>query len=469
MVVVTPILCRYMRPRGRMSEDMRCLLRAGLDEHSPAVGAWRRWKQLRDLDSVSWEEHKGLARIAARLIELDPQCQYGPRLHGLAKAHWTHSQVMLRAGVPALRLLVDAGLDVMLLKGGALQVSVPQCTGPRVTSDLDILVPRADFPHAIRLLHAQGWVGRNSMEYAMASWRFASGQGLRSGQHGNVDVHHQPLHGGRIADEVLEGMWLRSSGTIFHGVPVRVPTVADLVVCAAVHAMHAVAQGERPLGRFLDLMDLVSHPDFDAATVAEVAQEFSVSPVVAAAFSHLCEVVSDRRLTATLEQLEARPGSLIPWWRYFVGAQDGNGGALLRRLFDRLFPEPQTGEREEDVVPRVRVSGRKVPEGRCLTLDAKAAGMAVRHEVMIRDELGSAQELVLSIRCEEESVRHVRLDVSVDGSIHSRLLGSVKTGGVLGFRLPPVPPGAKGLAITALPAAGGGEIPPFSLAAVSFP
>src|SRR5690606_4592207 len=148
------------------------------------------------------------------------------------------------------------------------------------------------------------------------------------------------------------------------------------------------------------LMDLVSHPDFDAAAVAEVAQRFSVSSVVAAAFLHLKEAISDGRVIAVLQQLEARPGLLIPWGRHYVGALDGRGGELLRRSFDRLFPEPKTGERKEDVVPRVRVSGRKVPASRRLTLDAKAEAMAVRHEVMIADELGCEQELVLSIQCD---------------------------------------------------------------------
>jgi hypothetical protein len=458
-----------MRPRVRMFEDMRCLLRAGLDERLPAASAWQRWKQLRDLDTVTWEEHKGLARIAVRLIELDPQCRYRPRLQGLAKAHWTQSQIMLRAGVPALRTLVDAGLEVMLLKGCAMQVLVPQSTGPRVTSDLDILVTRADFPRAIRLLHADGWAGRNSMEYAMASWRFKAGQGLRGGQYGNIDVHHQPLHGERIANEVLEGMWLRSSRTLFHGVSVRVPAVADLVVCTAGHAMHAIARGERALARFFDLMDLVSHPDFDADVVAEVAQQFAVSPVVAAAFRHLDNVIQDARVTAAIKRLEARPGALAPWVRYFAGTLDDGNGVFVQRLLDRLWPESRTDEREEDVVPRVRVSGRKVPAGRHLGLDAEAACMAVRHEVMFGDVMEVPQELVISILCEDEPGGHVRFDVSTDGRIHSRLLGSVKSGGVLRFRLPPVPSGVKSLAITALPAAGREGAPRFSLAAVSFP
>lgn len=461
------VLCRCMRSRVRMPEDMGCLLKVGLCEGDEAAAAWARWRQLRDLDSVSWEEHKGLARIAGRLVVIDPDGAYRPRIHGLAKANWTLSQIMLQAGVPALRALVEAGIDVMLLKGCAVQMHVPRSSGPRVTSDLDVMVPRADFPRAIRVLAAEGWFGRNSVEYAAASWRFKSGQGLRRAPQGNLDIHHQPLHGDRIADDVLAAMWARSSPFSFHGVSVRLPSLADLVVCAASHAMDAMAKGERPVARFLELHDLITCDRFDAEAVAEVASQFSVTPVVVHALRHLDAVKHDRRVSEAIRHLERRPGAVMPWVRYFADALPGRPGTFMRDMLTRMCLLPRPGEREEEVVPRVRVSGRTLPGGPCLPLDDRAGSMCSRHEFTFPELLDAPRELVIAIRSGLEPGGHMRLDVSVDGDIHARLLGSVKDGCVLSFRLPPVPAGSRSLAIVALPPGDGA--PRFSLAAVAIP
>ena len=95
------------------------LLRANLAEESTARAAWQAWRNTRVLEDAEWREIRLLAPLARRVRELEPGSELLPRLEGMAKSHWTQTQLTLAEIVPALDALNGADIPCLLFKGGA--------------------------------------------------------------------------------------------------------------------------------------------------------------------------------------------------------------------------------------------------------------------------------------------------------------------------------------------------------------
>jgi hypothetical protein len=131
-----PALRRYRPPESQI-----LLLIAVLAEPEAAAAAWRRWTSLRDLDTAAWAEVRLLAALAPRLANLDPCSPYLSRIKGISRFVWTRSQMTLAAGRPLLAALHEAGLPLLVLKGGARLAQDPGAASGRLLRDLDLLVP----------------------------------------------------------------------------------------------------------------------------------------------------------------------------------------------------------------------------------------------------------------------------------------------------------------------------------------
>lgn len=413
------ILIRRIWPRG----DLDLLLGAAFLPDAEALRCWQDWKRKRDIEDVSWEEHKLLARIAARLARIEPECPYRPRLEGLAKAHWTQSQLMLRSSADALDSLIGSGLPVMLLKGGALHAA-GLSQGPRITSDLDILVRRSDFPRAMELLYALGWTTKYSVEFMRISWRFSHGANLRRRPHGDIDVHHQPVHGDMVANETLDAMWARARAAEFYGRKVLVPSLEDMIVFAAEHAVHAHANKEPAASWVFDLALLAGHRDVEAQQVAAIARAFGSGPDIVATLAYLENLGGNPRAGEIAAAVSSGSTGTGAWLRYLLKSVRRPHGKFLRRMA-RLVLRKRDFEHVGRVVPRLRPALRPLRAAHELPIEGDNGEARLRHDIEIPIEASKPKRLILEIAFKPQARRLYQFDISAEGSPVGRLFTRV--------------------------------------------
>ncbi|MEN6543654.1 nucleotidyltransferase family protein [Parvibaculum sp.] len=417
-------LAHFLLSQSWPQGDLDLLLRVALLPAADAAKCWDRWKAHHDLDDVTWEEHKLLAPIASRLPAIAPDCPYRPRVQGLAKAHWTTSQLVLRDSAAALDTLLEHAIPVMLLKGGALQAAGVSGSGPRISGDLDILVPRPLYPRAITLLYAEGWSSRDSREYAQSSWRFRSGLNLRRGLHGDIDVHHQPVPAPRLTDAALDALWARATPARFHGRPVVVPSHADMIALTAAHAARPATSRQISAAWAFDLIALLKQDGLEPEKVVDSAAALDAMAASIACLLYLDSLVPLDNTKRVIRELESHGIGARQMLGLVAAAQNSPSSAPLRRLAALIAERPKSHfERERQVVPRIRrlrlpLSGKTVTP-----LLASAGEPRLRHEF----ELGGAKlrgpgNLIIEIEFDRPSVaRRFRFDIAVDAVPIARL------------------------------------------------
>lgn len=376
---------------------------AFLPEHEAAL-CWQQWKQQRDIDSITWEEHKIFARLATRLSTLAPDCPYRPRLEGLVKSHWTRSQLMLHASARALDVLIANGIPVMLLKGGALQTEAFSSQGPRITSDLDVLVPRKDFPRAIELLYAAGWRSNRSVEFLKIQWRFHPGMNLRCAPHGDIDIHHQPVHGRRVPQKILDALWQRARPQLFYGREVLVPAAEDLLVFTAAHAAHLDQVVQTSAAWVFDLVTLLRLPSLSSEKMIESSRAFLATPALVVTLSYLQDFMGEESTQKLLTVLKKNNRSVVEHWHFFL---ETRGPRYLRRFGG--------SEYEKNVVPRLKQHTFPARVKREVALADGHAMTATRQEIMLSPAPVRARALVLELVFDPPEVDRYKFEISADG------------------------------------------------------
>ena len=420
MTNLARLLLRQSWPQGNLD----LLLKVALLPDAEAAECWEQWKAQHDLDDVTWEEHKLLAPIASRLPAIAPDCSYRPRVQGLAKAHWTNSQLTLRGSAEALDTLIADGIPVMLLKGGALQAAGFGGSGPRISGDLDILVPRARYPRAIALLYAEGWSSRDSSEYAQTSWRFRSGLNLRRGLHGDIDVHHQPVPGPRLSDAALDALWARATPARFHGRAIFVPSHADMIVLTAAHAMNPATARQLSAAWAFDLIMLLKRGDVDVKKVVESATALDAAAACLACLLYLDELLPLENARQLIHALEWRGVGVRKALGLFAHSKGSAVRTPLRRLAGLIAENPNDDfEPERRVVPRIRRLRLPTTSKSAIAQTVDMREPRLRHEFSVSGaDLGRPHRLIVEIEFDSPRVaRRFRFDVSADGVPFARI------------------------------------------------
>ena len=223
-------------PRGGLD----LLVRAALAPEVEARAAWRRWRAEHDLDTTSWSEVRMLAAVAGRIAMLEEDADVRPRVEGIRKFLWVHTQMCLEPAGPALAALSEAGIPVLLTKGAARVVAQPASAHERLIRDVDVLVPLASAERALRLLCSAGWALREppwAVQARAAStvaghhaWTVTKGRG-------EIDLHHFSNHLNRLTGDD-DGLWRRATTHQWRGATVHLPAPADALVLAVTHGVR---------------------------------------------------------------------------------------------------------------------------------------------------------------------------------------------------------------------------------------
>ena len=171
------------RPGCLATAEQELLLRAALLEGTAGLDACRQWLEHGQLDQLDEGSCRLLPLLYSNMVKNELR---DPRMIKLKETYlrtFYKNQVLLFKSLVVVRKLQEAGIKVMLLKGGALLLHYKQ-VGVRPMHDLDVLVPTAKAQEATALLGELGW---------QPLFKAPHSQGFQSSDGGELDLHWHAL------------------------------------------------------------------------------------------------------------------------------------------------------------------------------------------------------------------------------------------------------------------------------------
>lgn len=218
------------------SRDQELLLRVALLPAEDATAAWQTLRPRLDLAALDRASQRLLPLVAAGLDRhglRDPLAADIARFRDAAAAR---NRSLFEGGRRLLTVLAQAGIETMLLKGGALAVTVYGDPTLRPMSDLDVLVPTARARDAIDRLERAGWAPRAAITPGYIRMQHAADLIERAGAL-KCDLHWHAYWEccAPLADVEL---WTSSAPLDFQGVATRALAPADQL-------LHVCVNGSR--------------------------------------------------------------------------------------------------------------------------------------------------------------------------------------------------------------------------------
>lgn len=132
--------------------EQELLLKAALLTGGKALAAWDEWTASVDINNIDGGSYRLLPLLYRNMSEHGVQHPAIPKLRGVYRQVWYKNQMMLHRTAELLRLLHEAGIPTMILKGTAAVVLYYRDFGLRGMEDVDILVPVSHAADVLRLM-----------------------------------------------------------------------------------------------------------------------------------------------------------------------------------------------------------------------------------------------------------------------------------------------------------------------------
>ncbi len=268
-------------------KSLDLLARAALAPEAEAISAWRAWRKDYDIDNTPWSEVRMLGAVAARIETLEPDASIRPRVLGIRKFLWVHSQMCLNKAISGLAALNNAGIPALLMKGAARIARDPASAQERLIRDVDVLVPLGREQHAFDVLQNDGWA-LVAEEWQINFRRLAPVAGHHAWSLAKdkfeIDLHHFSNHLNRLRGDD-DRVWARSVPVAWHGVNVRVPSPADALLIALIHGVRWSKDGSADWA--VDASALIDEGNLDWDVFLEEATDRKLQAVLSVGLVYL--------------------------------------------------------------------------------------------------------------------------------------------------------------------------------------
>lgn len=211
------------------------LLQAALQDPEAghrALELWRRKIQGRRLDA-------GVNRLLPLVYRnLGNHWREDPFLASLQVVYrktWSQNRIRLRTLRDLLMRFQNEGIDLMVLKGGALILLAYRDSGVRPMTDLDLLVKPEAALRAVQCLHAWGW--KSSLHQPELLMEIRHGDEFVAADGQRVDVHWNILQE-CCAPGSNDDFWRQA-------IPCEIDGTACKALCAADQLLHVIVHGAR--------------------------------------------------------------------------------------------------------------------------------------------------------------------------------------------------------------------------------
>jgi len=237
---------------ARGARRMRELLRGELD--------WEKlgWLAERERAApVLWGELQAIEGVPGKL---PPQASHLQRLAMVSEFRMLHLEQRL---ADSLEALSDAGIDVMLLKGAALALTVYGSFVRRPMIDVDVLVREDEALRARDVLLEDGWMSTETEEFESFYRRhhhlptLVDGRGLDM----QLEVHTGLFFEGNPFDFPIADLWRRAVPVTVRGRTVYVPNRQDQLLHLCLHFAWSHMMSTGAWRTFRDLRALMDAGD----------------------------------------------------------------------------------------------------------------------------------------------------------------------------------------------------------------
>ncbi|MDO9297415.1 nucleotidyltransferase family protein [Bradyrhizobium sp.] len=198
--------------------NQEMLIKAALlDDAGAARAAFRDWSRADDLFFVDNGLNLFLMLLYERLKHWGEAYRDHDRLRGVVRHAWVMHQRFRRDIREVGSTLGSAGIEIMLLKGAALNVNAyPDAN--RLMSDIDIAVPHGQLGQAIEALKRAGWNANfrnlDLLPTATHACQFFRGDS-------QLDLHWEFFHGRPLDPAIMADIWKSARTTALDGVHYR--------------------------------------------------------------------------------------------------------------------------------------------------------------------------------------------------------------------------------------------------------
>ncbi|MCW5848746.1 MAG: nucleotidyltransferase family protein [Anaerolineae bacterium] len=270
--------------------EQEWLLRAAFERDDKALAAWARWKETARLDELDQASYRLLPMVYRSLRLAGVRDSHDGLLKGVYYRTWYENQMHMHRAADLLRAFESAGIPTLILKGASLTLLYYQDYGLRSMGDFDILVPTAQAPAALQVLHDRGFSSSRRLRevFKEGYLRVTHAFGFVDSQGWEVDLHWHVLVD-CCWPEADEDFWAAALSITVNGVPTRALTPADelLYIC-----VHGLKWNYIPPFRWVaDALTLLQRvPDMDWNRVVQQAERLRLSVPLREALGYLARV-----------------------------------------------------------------------------------------------------------------------------------------------------------------------------------
>jgi hypothetical protein len=135
------------------------LIKAAMLPAAEAAPAWRRWKERGiPLETVDLASRRLFSQLFTNRSAAGIDTEDLPLLKAVYQGTLARNTLILRAALEAARVLTDADISVLFIKGAATIAISGGRPGLRTIADVDVLVPETEAERAVTLLRAAGYM-----------------------------------------------------------------------------------------------------------------------------------------------------------------------------------------------------------------------------------------------------------------------------------------------------------------------
>ena len=218
------------------SAEQRLLLKAALADGAEARDAYLAWRSGIDLEAdFAWSVLRLLPLVYHNLRRVGHDDRLMGRLKGVHRRAWYETHQLFHHVSPIVRALTEHGVNVVALKGAALQLDYYEQCGLRPMADVDLWIPEQSLPLAIDLLKDAGW--RFGVYPNADHVRFHHAVQCFGPDGGELDLHWH-VFWERPRPEFEARIVARSEKLDFAGIPIRQLDPTTLLLHVVTHGVR---------------------------------------------------------------------------------------------------------------------------------------------------------------------------------------------------------------------------------------
>ena len=233
----------YSDPGRLPSDEQRLMIEAALMRGPRAREAALSWLATADIARLGKASRRLLPLLCERFRLEGLEHPFLPVLKGVKRHTWYNNRLLFNKIEPVIRVLREAGIDVMVIKGAALTIEYYRDYSLRPMEDVDLLVRTEDASAAMDVLYRQGWKTKKiqgGLRKRLLQYMHALHFWHPSGHDLDLHWHMLPFCVEPNADA---DFWAASKEVTFESQTVRVLDPADqlLHICAHGAAWDIIA------------------------------------------------------------------------------------------------------------------------------------------------------------------------------------------------------------------------------------